>query len=132
MLVAVLVLGIDTAIPTELTTNDGLWRVNYQLKTAGNAAGPFKANQLYGAQVHIQANDRSGYQCPESLGFDAEMPAHYHGMTTRAKVTRLSGADCRFDISGILFQMGGEWRLHFDLRNGRMLTRASDDVKVDP
>ncbi|MCY1260014.1 hypothetical protein D9M68_100470 [compost metagenome] len=106
--------------------------MNYHLMADDNRMTALKPNSLYQAFVQVDSEKTRERQCPDSLSFDAEMPEHYHGMPTRAEVTRLPGPDCRFQITGILFQMSGDWRLHFDLRKGRILTRASSDVKVKP
>ena len=45
--------------------------------------------------------------------FDARMPAHQHGMVTKAKIKKISTNT--FEISGVRFHMSGDWELKFTL-----------------
>lgn len=62
------------------------------------------------------------------LSFDALMPAHYHGMTTEARVRKV--APGRFVIENFRLHMPGHWELYFDIQNGDQLERAQADVVV--
>jgi hypothetical protein len=60
-----------------------------------------------------------------SLGLDAWMPEHAHGMNTRAHVeARPEGG---FLASGLLFHMPGRWQLFVDVTRSGVLERAQID-----
>jgi DNA-binding beta-propeller fold protein YncE len=60
-----------------------------------------------------------------SLGVDAWMPEHAHGMNTRAHVE--ARPDGGFLASGLLFHMPGRWQLFIDLTRSGVLERAQID-----
>jgi hypothetical protein len=69
---------------------------------------------------------RGGAPAAESLGVDARMPEHGHGMNYRAAVKRL-GAD-RFRAEGLMFHMPGRWQLVIDVRSGQTSERLTHDI----
>jgi hypothetical protein len=62
--------------------------------------------------------------------FDAQMPAHGHGMNYRPTAVAL--APGRFRISGMMLHMPGRWRLTFDLVQDRTRTRLVREVDLKP
>ena len=66
----------------------------------------------------------------QEIVFDAQMPAHGHGMNYRPSATQL--APNRFHITGMMLHMAGRWRITFDLIQGGRRTRLSQDVDLVP
>jgi hypothetical protein len=63
-----------------------------------------------------------------TIGVDADMPAHRHGMNYRATVTVLSPGIYR--ASGLMFHMPGRWRVFFDLPLADRTLRLTDEFDV--
>jgi hypothetical protein len=72
---------------------------------------------------------KGGAPAPESLGIDAHMPAHRHGMNY-APAVREAGAG-RWRAQGLMFHMPGEWELRFDLRAGGATERLTHRTLLD-
>lgn len=111
------------------TTGDGVWAVNAQFTDENGrvtAVRKLASNVLYRAEVVL--SPLSGSECPSHLLFDAGMPAHYHGMSTKAKV---SGNGCKFFVSGVYFQMRGAWEIYFDVALGSTSSRATFIIELE-
>jgi hypothetical protein len=80
-------------------------------------------NEMFGLTVRVlDGAGREPLSAEVELAVDAEMPAHRHGMTTRARVRR--EADGSFSVRGLQLHMPGEWRLTFDVTRGGVTERA--------
>jgi hypothetical protein len=66
---------------------------------------------------------------PRSLGVDAQMPEHRHGMNYRAKVS--PRGDGRYLAEGLMFHMPGRWQFVFDVEGAGMRERLTKDVVVE-
>lgn len=85
-----------------------------------------QSNVLYHAELTVRpAADKPA--CPARVAVDAAMPAHYHGMSTTAKVR---GTACKYAVSGIYFQMNGAWELYVDVVFGRVVSRATFPIEI--
>lgn len=64
-----------------------------------------------------------------TLVADAGMPEHGHGMSRVPTVT--GRADGGFDVSGMLFHMGGTWELYLDVTRGALTERTQRTVELE-
>lgn len=79
-------------------------------------------NQVIQLRVDIIAVDHLPINDLALFKFDAQMPAHRHGMVTKAKIS--STGSQRYLIEGVKLHMPGMWQLVFDLK------AASDVIQV--
>lgn len=130
-LAAIVVMACATAEASTLsgTSADGAWRVDAIFADEqGRQVGrdQLQSNVLYRAELVVRpAADKAA--CPARVAFDATMPAHYHGMSTTAKV---SGAACKYVVSGVYFQMKGAWELYVDVVRGPIVSRATFPIEL--
>jgi hypothetical protein len=110
---------------TELTSNDGAWKVVYKVDDPGIRRGePFDLDAwVFGP------DDASKPRADVSLAVDAAMPQHGHGMNRVPKIEKLP--DGGFRAEGLLFHMPGKWELYFDVARGPLVERAQADVEVE-
>ncbi|PTT21637.1 hypothetical protein DBR12_06070 [Acidovorax sp. HMWF029] len=130
-LVAIGVLACGTAEASTLSgvSADGAWHVDAIFADEQGRQvdrDNIRSNVLYRAELTVRpASDKAA--CPGRVAFDATMPAHYHGMSTTAKV---SGAACKYVVSGVYFQMKGAWELYVDLVRGPVVSRATFPIEL--
>ncbi|MEM7218759.1 MAG: hypothetical protein AAF515_10360 [Pseudomonadota bacterium] len=65
-----------------------------------------------------------------ALTIDGGMDAHGHGLPSRPQARSLG--DGRFEITGMLFNMSGEWRLVAAFSNGVHPDRATFSILLQP
>lgn len=66
--------------------------------------------------------------------FDARMPAHNHGMTTKPKISAIkapTGAGRQFRVDGVMLHMPGDWVLQFDIGYGGNDKVVSVPVRIN-
>ncbi len=73
--------------------------------------------------VEVAVCPKAGAGTPESIGIDAHMPEHRHGMNYRAQLTDLPGG--RYRATGLMFHMPGRWEFIFDVRSGEKTDRLT-------
>ncbi len=81
--------------------------------------------------VDIVVCPRSGAPAAPAISgiaIDARMPAHGHGMNYKPSVK--ATADNRYRAEGLLFHMGGQWEMVFELRTADKPERATQAVTV--
>ncbi|MBI3370985.1 MAG: FixH family protein [Betaproteobacteria bacterium] len=78
--------------------------------------------------VEAVACAKAGGTAPEGLKVDAQMPAHRHGMNSRATVER--AAPGRFLARGLMFHMPGTWQIVFDVQRAGETERATRDLAI--
>lgn len=71
---------------------------------------------------------KAGTPAALTVGVDARMPAHGHGMNYKA-VVRAAG-DGRFRAEGLLFHMPGRWELAFDVQGAGQPERITRGVTL--
>jgi len=128
---ALALLGCDrtSSSPTEggplakhrFDSNGG--RYSVELETSPN---PIQVNQLF--DVTLWVTPKNGPAGNLDVQVDARMPAHFHGMTRLAKVTRGSGNSWKAE--GMQFHMSGHWELYVDITQGGSTERAQMDVDL--
>ena len=64
-----------------------------------------------------------------TLAADAGMPEHGHGMNRVPAVARRD--DGGFEVSGMLFHMGGSWELYLDVTRGAITERTQTRVELE-
>lgn len=64
-----------------------------------------------------------------TLGVDADMPEHLHGMNRVPRVSRQE--DGSFLVEGMLFHMLGRWNLYFDVHEAAIVERAQLELELD-
>ena len=65
---------------------------------------------------------------PTGVRVDAYMPAHRHGMNSRARVVETGPG--RYRAEGLMFHMPGRWELRFDVDGARGRERLSHDIDL--
>jgi hypothetical protein len=90
--------------------------------------GTLKVGQFFTAEVI--ACRAPGAGAVREIVLDAQMPAHGHGMNYRPTVT--STGQGRFRVTGMMLHMAGTWRLTFDLVQGDIRTRLTQEVILGP
>ena len=66
----------------------------------------------------------------ENIHFDADMPAHGHGLIVKPVVSPLESG--RWRIDGMKFHMPGEWEVYIDMIAGARSERETIPVVVQP
>ena len=108
-----------------ITSNDGTYGVRYVASPT-----PIPLNQPFTLDVSITPKSSGGATGRDlSLGVDAVMPDHQHGMNTQPRIRHRSGH--RFRIDGMLFHMAGRWELYFDITEGAVTERAQIDIHLE-
>jgi len=64
-----------------------------------------------------------------ALAADAGMPEHGHGMNRVPTVARRE--DGGYEVSGMLFHMGGSWELYLDVTRGAITERTQTRVELE-
>jgi len=77
------------------------------LSDQGNIGGELLVNRLLQLKCRCQNCKPEASKDLALLKFDAEMPAHRHGMITKAKISKLE--EGVFLIAGVKFHMPGVW-----------------------
>ena len=78
--------------------------------------------------IEAVACAKAGGAAPGALKVDAQMPAHRHGMNSRATVERI--APGRFLARGMLFHMPGVWQFAFDVQGAGGSERATLELEL--
>lgn len=71
-------------------------------------------NQVVKLRVDIEALDRQPINDLQLVKFDALMPAHRHGMVTKAHISEVGSH--QYLIEGVKLHMPGVWSLFFDMK----------------
>lgn len=79
-------------------------------------------NKMIELEAEVTALDGMSINDLKLVKFDAQMPAHRHGMVTKAKITD-QGSN-KYLIKGVKLHMPGVWQLMFDLK------ASSDAIQV--
>lgn len=96
----------------ELLTEQGEFMLMWQASPE-----PLPLNESF--QLSVMVHDSTGATMlpdAELLSVDASMPQHGHGMNTTPQVT--ANGDGSFVVDGMLFHMGGDWELVFEVAEG--------------
>ena len=78
--------------------------------------------------VEAAACAKPGAPAPPGLKVDAQMPAHRHGMNSRAAVEQTGPG--RFIARGLMFHMPGVWQFMFDVQGEDGAERATRDLDL--
>lgn len=76
--------------------------------------------------LELSVCPKTGASLPVSVGVDATMPEHRHGMNYKAKVVPLEAG--RYRAEGLMFHMPGRWELVFDLRSEGKTDRLKHSI----
>jgi hypothetical protein len=107
---------------SELSSNDGAYRVRYALVPAEP-----EVRELFELRVEVTRTD--GALGELELAVDARMPEHGHGMN-REPLVRTEAAG-EFQVSNMLFHMPGLWELYFDVTEGALTERAQVSLELE-
>ena len=77
---------------------------------------PIPSNKVFSFKIRLIPEKPGLVISTDNIKFDAEMPAHNHGMMTKPRTKRLA-ADL-FRVDGVKLHMRGEWQLMFTLVRG--------------
>ena len=127
---AVLALGFAAALPALACEAPGAqWQ---RAESANHVAwlAPQPLRPGVGAEFALEAKvcARTG-AAPATVRFDAWMPAHRHGMNTRAVATRR--ADGTWRAEGFLFHMPGAWQFLVEVDTAGGRERLTLNLEVD-
>ncbi|MFQ5413769.1 MAG: FixH family protein [Phycisphaerae bacterium] len=112
-------------LPYRTRSNDGTYVVAYR-----PVPDPIPMNDMFELEVLVAPRGTERVTPPDvDLAVDASMPAHRHGMTTRARVTRTGPG--RYHVDGLLFHMPGHWELYFDITRDGETERAQVNVDLE-
>lgn len=79
-----------------------------------------QARKLSQLKVTIQFADKKDQSVYELMSFDADMPAHKHGMVVKAsrpeKIKSPNENQVSYLIEGVKLHMPGEWVLHLEVQ----------------
>ncbi|MEQ1861633.1 MAG: FixH family protein [Chthoniobacteraceae bacterium] len=89
--------------------------------------GRIVRNEHFSIEVVLEPGAGAG--APVSVVVDADMPAHQHGMNTKAETVHEGGN--RYRANGMLFHMAGEWMITVDVAAGSTKERASFPVAIE-
>lgn len=105
-------------------SNEGTYRILY-------SPGPdeIPLNELFSMRVQVLDAARAEPDADASLDVDAAMPAHRHGMYTRARVR--GGEGGVFVVEGMLLHMPGAWEIYFDVTRDGITERAQVAVELE-
>ena len=78
--------------------------------------------------VEVAVCPKPGVPAPDSVGVDAHMPEHRHGMNYKAQVTAASAGHYR--AAGLMFHMPGRWEIVFDVRSGDKTDRLTRSIVI--
>ena len=78
--------------------------------------------------VEAVACAKAGGAAPTVLKVDAQMPAHRHGMNSRATLEQT--APGRFLARGLMFHMPGAWQFMFDVQDSGGTERATRELDL--
>jgi hypothetical protein len=110
---------------SEVQTSDGAYIIQYVPSPAD-----IPANELFTMTVRVlRGEDRAMLTDGIELAVDADMPAHRHGMNTRARTSR--NADGSFTVRGMMLHMSGDWEIYFDISRGGTTERAQASVTLE-
>ncbi|MGE0481594.1 MAG: hypothetical protein AB7Q17_14095 [Phycisphaerae bacterium] len=110
------VLGSDW---TSTRSSNGAYEVRLRTRPT-----PLPLNEPFDLDIDVRGVDAS-----VSLGVDAAMPGHGHGMNVTPLVRNLGAG--RFVVNGLLFHMPGYWEIYIDLTRGGVTERAQYSVTLD-
>jgi len=88
---------------------------------------PIAVGQHFSLEIGVCA--KAGAAAPESVGVDAHMPEHRHGMNYKVAVTAQGEASYRAE--GLMFHMPGRWELVFELRSGGTTERLMQSLVLE-
>lgn len=107
-----------------ITTNSGLFKLNVSAK----ALNKIPVNQFH--QWVLTIKDANGQAVNNArIAISGGMPAHGHGLPTQPRVEKRIG-DGQYLISGMKFNMDGQWKLRFLIVQPTQKDMAELDVNV--
>lgn len=108
-----------------LVSNDQSYVVEFELDPA-----EVPLNERFAADVRVLVGPAGTELASDvTLGVDARMPHHRHGMRVEPTVTRVAEGTWR--VEGFLFHMPGRWELYFDVARGAVTERAQEVIEVE-
>jgi hypothetical protein len=113
--------GLPASLKHRIKSNGGRYAV--ELETSPSQV---QVNQPFDVTVWVMPTSSASPALDVQV--DARMPAHFHGMTRLAKVTRGSGNSWKAE--GMLFHMPGHWELYVDITENGLTERAQLDVDL--
>jgi hypothetical protein len=91
---------------------------------------PIPVNEVFQLEVRVYTDPTMRLPARDvSVGVDAAMPEHKHGMNLAPQVSRLG--EGLFKADGMLFHMPGRWELYIDVRGPEgHADRAAFEVRL--
>ncbi len=112
------------AMPAQLTTDGGTFAV-----TVKTNPQRIPLNEPFELLVNLRVLREVDDPNPLWLRVEATMPAHAHGMTTRAVVEQVG--DGKFAVKGLLFHMAGDWEIVLHVAKGRIREQSRTLVRIE-
>jgi len=90
---------------------------------------PVKINRIHAWVLDIK--NHSGKPLSDAdVVVDGGMPAHGHGLPTAPRVTKELG-DGKYLVEGVRFNMGGHWKLTFDITSAQMSDKVTFNLMIN-
>jgi hypothetical protein len=78
---------------------------------------PIPLNKVFALEVRVYTDAAMTTRAKDvTIGVDAAMPSHHHGMNLVPRAERIG--DGIFRVTGMLFHMPGYWEIYVDVREG--------------
>ena len=104
--------------PLESDTVTGAFQVSCTFNPS-----PIPRNEHVSMIMNLHRLDGSAMPSELIIKVDADMPSHGHGMNTEPEIKQLS--DGKYEVTGLLFHMGGHWELYVDVVEDGLPDRAT-------
>ena len=133
-LCAVLLASCDQASKVEVpqVRGDGSWPVTVKSDGGGYEVTlqPSGGGILWNKHFSLEMNLKSERPLSEDfeVRVDADMPAHRHGMNTKAEV--FDQGKFAYVVEGMLFHMKGDWVITVELTEGGVTEKAEFPVLI--
>ncbi len=113
------------------TTEWNARKINIQMEVedrSGKSLIAIPLNQLVRLRVNIEALDGQPIKELKLVKFDAQMPAHRHGMVTKATISEVKPQ--QYLIEGVKLHMPGIWKLIFDLKDNKQASQVAISLNL--
>jgi hypothetical protein len=89
---------------------------------------PVALGRMFCLKVVAKTTDAAWLKDFKLEKFDAVMPAHRHGMVTRARIDQVSAGE--YLIKGVKLHMPGDWEFKLSLLHGKSTAQVAIPMKL--
>jgi hypothetical protein len=116
---------LSKSVPVD-GTNVGITLRGYDHECRNEA--PVALGKLFCVKVTAKTTDAVWLKDLKLEKFDAVMPAHRHGMVTRAQINQAGPGE--YLIKGLKLHMAGEWEFKLSLLHGKSPAQVAIPMKL--